>query len=54
MEYSDGDYTYYAWAWQAGVAMDDLIAETEEDEEDMSFKMTATAIAAATIAMVGI
>ena len=62
VEYTDEDNTYYAWAWQAGEAMDDFIVvpepEPEEDgeteDEDMSFKVTATAIAAATIAMVGI
>ena len=57
--------TYSAWAWGAGVALEDLAEEEEvseedddesteddeEDDEDMSVRMTASAVAAASIAM---
>ena len=59
-----GGYTYSAWAWVAGVASADLtpVEETPadddaadddatEDDEDMSVRMTASAVAAASIAM---
>ena len=59
--------TNSAWAWGAGVALDDLTVveeevveeedddesaeDDEEDDEDMSVRMTASAVAAASIAM---
>ena len=59
--------TNSAWAWGAGVALEDLAEEEvveeedddeeeateedEEDDEDMSVRMTASAVAAASIAM---
>ena len=61
------DITNSAWAWGAGVALEDLAEEEvveeedddeeeateddEEDDEDMSVRMTASAVAAASIAM---
>ena len=42
--------THYAWAWAAGVAMDDLTLP-EDDDEDMSVRMTLSALATASIAM---
>ena len=54
--------TYSAWAWEAGVASDDLnpVEETPadddeeatEEDEDLSVRMTASALAAASIAMI--
>ena len=52
--------TSSAWAWEAGVASDDLnpVEETPadddaaEDDEDFSVRMTASALAAASIAMI--
>ena len=53
--------TYSAWAWEAGVASDDLnpVEETPadddeeatEEDEDLSVRMTASALAATSIAM---
>ena len=54
-----------AWAWVAGVASDDFIVveeeaseeddedddDSEEEDEDISVRMTASALAAASIAM---
>ena len=63
-EFDDGGpYTYSAWAWVAGVdadltpveetPADDDAADDDatEDDEDMSVRMTASAVAAASIAM---
>ena len=52
--------TYSTWAWEAGVASDDLnpVEETPadddaaEDDEDFSVRVTASALAAASIAMI--
>ena len=65
--YQSTNLTNSAWAWGAGVALDDLAEEEvveeedddeeeateddEEDDEDMSVRMTASAVAAASIAM---
>ena len=54
--------THEAWAWVAGTPAEDWVAEVpaeeveeeeeeEDDEEALSVKMTASAIAAATVAM---
>ena len=66
-EVVDADITNSAWAWGAGVVLDDLTVveepveepeepaeedeEDEEDGEDMSVRMTASAVAAASIAI---
>ena len=57
---AEDEVTYSAWAWEAGVASDDLnpVEETPadddaaEDDEDFSVRMTASALAAASIAMI--
>ena len=53
------DTTYEAWAWAAGVeiveeeegAEDDAEEDDAEDDEDMSVRMTLSALATASIAM---